>query len=149
MKISSYIRTTFSFKGFLLAEDFRSNPPFFSACAMVYNLWTETCSSVFKYLYDFNALYNYFLLILDVGIISPMNYLWSMSESHGRESCGLFPKYITKWEVFLRESSKTMAKSIFRFTSLLFRGLLKLILHFNSNQEKSIDTQLKNYHGEY
>lgn len=35
MKISSYIRTTFSFSGFLEAEDFRSKPPLFSTCAMV------------------------------------------------------------------------------------------------------------------
>lgn len=35
MKISSYISTTFSFSGFLEAEDFRSKPPRFSTCAMV------------------------------------------------------------------------------------------------------------------
>lgn len=35
MKISSYISTTFSFSGFLEAEDFRSKPPLFSTCAMV------------------------------------------------------------------------------------------------------------------
>lgn len=35
MKISSYISTTFSFSGFLEAEDFRSKPPRFSTCAMI------------------------------------------------------------------------------------------------------------------
>lgn len=35
VKISSYISTTFSFSGFLEAEDFRSSPPFFSVWAML------------------------------------------------------------------------------------------------------------------
>lgn len=35
VKISSYINTTFSFSGFLEAEDFRSSPPFFSVWAML------------------------------------------------------------------------------------------------------------------
>lgn len=38
VKISSYISTTFSFSGFLEAEDFRSSPPFFSVWAMLDSL---------------------------------------------------------------------------------------------------------------